>query len=74
VTSDGEWNVISGETWRRPEGAETVLESHREEDPVVSISWYDTAVYCHCVSDDGQEFFAVDEICVFSTLVLLGTS
>lgn len=46
VTSGGEWEVISGANWRKPEGGETVFESNREEHPVVSVSWYDADAYC----------------------------
>ena len=46
VTSGGEWEVIPGANWRKPEGGETVFESNREEHPVVSISWYDADAYC----------------------------
>jgi formylglycine-generating enzyme required for sulfatase activity len=46
VTSGGEWEVIPGANWRKPEGGETVFESNREEHPVVSVSWYDAEVYC----------------------------
>ena len=46
VTSGGEWEVIPGANWLRPEGRETVFESHREEHPVVSVSWYDADTYC----------------------------
>jgi sulfatase modifying factor 1 len=46
VTSGGEWEVIPGANWRKPEGGKTVFESNREEHPVVSISWYDAEAYC----------------------------
>jgi formylglycine-generating enzyme required for sulfatase activity len=46
VTSGGEWEVIPGANWRKPEGGETVFESNREEHPVVSVSWYDLDDYC----------------------------
>lgn len=46
VTSGGEWEVIPGANWRKPEGGETVFESNREEHPVVSVSWYDADAYC----------------------------
>ena len=46
VTSGGQWEVIPGANWRKPEGGETVFESNREEHPVVSVSWYDAEAYC----------------------------
>jgi sulfatase modifying factor 1 len=46
VTSGGEWEVIPGPNWRKPEGGKTVFESNREEHPVVSVSWYDVDAYC----------------------------
>jgi len=46
VTSGGQWEVIPGANWRKPEGGETVFESNREEHPVVSVSWYDADAYC----------------------------
>ena len=49
VTPDGEWDIISGANWLRPEGGETVFESNRAEHPVVSISWYDADAYCRWV-------------------------
>ncbi|MGQ0696014.1 MAG: formylglycine-generating enzyme family protein [Nitrospiraceae bacterium] len=46
VTSSGEWEMISGASWQKPEGSETIFESNREEHPVVSVSWYDADAYC----------------------------
>jgi formylglycine-generating enzyme required for sulfatase activity len=49
VTPDGEWDIIPGAKWLRPEGTETVFESNRAEHPVVSVSWYDADAYCRWV-------------------------
>lgn len=35
---NGEWKVITGATWRQPEGGVTVFASNRVEHPVVSVS------------------------------------
>jgi formylglycine-generating enzyme len=46
LTAAGEPEEVRGAHWRNPEGGETVLDSHREEHPVVSVSWEDAHAYC----------------------------
>jgi len=46
VSSRGEWEMINGASWKKPEGGETVFESNRQEHPVVSVSWNDADAYC----------------------------
>ena len=46
LTAAGEPEEVSGAHWRKPEGGETVFDSHREEHPVVSVSWEDAHAYC----------------------------
>ena len=45
-TATGKPKEVSGAHWRKPEGAETVFDSDREEHPVVSVSWKDAQAYC----------------------------
>lgn len=45
-TAAGKWEEVRGAHWRKPEGAETVFDSNREEHPVVSVSWADAQAYC----------------------------
>ncbi len=42
----GEWKEISGASWLKPEGEQSVFVSGRESHPVVSISWNDANAYC----------------------------
>ena len=45
-SDNGKWEKVRGAHWRKPEGGETVFDSHREEHPVVSVSWEDAQAYC----------------------------
>jgi sulfatase modifying factor 1 len=38
--------AVKGANWRRPEGSLTQFLPHREQHPVVSVSWEDAAAYC----------------------------
>ena len=44
--SQGGWKEISGASWQKPEGEQSVFASGRESHPVVSISWEDANAYC----------------------------
>ena len=46
MISAGKWKEVKGAHWRKPEGGETVFDSHRAEHPVVSVSWEDAHAYC----------------------------
>ncbi len=48
VYKNGQWQVeaVDGASWRKPDGAEAVLLSNREEHPVVQVSWVDAQAYC----------------------------
>jgi formylglycine-generating enzyme len=46
TAATGKPEEVSGAHWRNPEGGETVLDSNREEHPVVLVSWEDAQAYC----------------------------
>lgn len=46
LTATGKWEEVRGAHWRKPEGGEAVVDSNREEHPVVSVSWVDAQAYC----------------------------
>lgn len=37
---------VKGASWRQPEGGETPIMPHRDQHPVVSVSWEDATAYC----------------------------
>jgi len=38
--------TVKGANWRYPEGGDTPIMPHREQHPVVSVSWQDAQAYC----------------------------